>query len=296
MGRLKHPHLCHFGGLRCLARAGPAPGFSRESITCKVSCLPLDPGASLDPEAIVVLTSRVRLQVAVPELDLEVSTGTLGGLITTVEGLLDTIAQNLKNTQVRPGNCHVAHLFMHVHQGCLLAAAHGGVDGSATHYPEMGNDLTLYCTIRWRGRGCALQDWVHEEKWRPALQGFHLGDSAKHEQKRTWKTFFEEVERCKALETPWTLQLRDPLANSFVSSVLEDPRKDPRMQARLPTSAADEDWVDTLTLQCCQTSGRASNVGHFSACRGSRSQLPAHHASKLMAMRRDLWYGADGGL
>ena len=62
------------------------------------------------------------------------------------------------------------------------------------------------------------------------LQGFHLGDSAKHEQKRTWQTFFAEVERCKNLETPWTLELRDPLANSFVSSVLEDPRKDPRMQ------------------------------------------------------------------
>ena len=68
------------------------------------------------------------------------------------------------------------------------------------------------------------------------LQGFHLGDSAKHEQKKTWQTFFAEVERCKNLETPWTLELRDPLANSFVSSVLEDPRKDPRMQVwTLPT-------------------------------------------------------------
>jgi len=37
----------------------------------------------------------------VPELDLEVSTGSLGGLITTVEGLVDSIAENLKNTQVR---------------------------------------------------------------------------------------------------------------------------------------------------------------------------------------------------
>ena len=56
----------------------------------------------------MALTSRV-LQVAVPELDLEVSTGTLGGLITTVEGLLDTIAQNLKNTQVqRPEKSHVS--------------------------------------------------------------------------------------------------------------------------------------------------------------------------------------------
>ena len=66
--------------------------------------------------------------------------------------------------------------------------------------------------------------------WGYAMQGFHLGDSAKHEQKKTWQTFFAEIERCKNLEIPWTLQLRDPLANSFVSSVLEDPRKDPRMQ------------------------------------------------------------------
>ena len=38
--------------------------------------------------------------MAVPELDLEVSTGTMGGLITTVEGLLESIAEKLKNTQV----------------------------------------------------------------------------------------------------------------------------------------------------------------------------------------------------
>ena len=62
------------------------------------------------------------------------------------------------------------------------------------------------------------------------LQGFHLGDSAEHEQRRTWQSFFAEIERCKELQTPWTLQLRDPLSNSFVSSVLDDPRKDPRMQ------------------------------------------------------------------
>ena len=83
----------------------------------------------------------------------------------------------------------------------------------------------------------SVQESAGDENICPALQGFHLGDSAKHEQKKTWKTFFEEVDRCKALETPWTLQLRDPMANSFVSSVLEDPTKDPRMQVRPPTSA-----------------------------------------------------------
>lgn len=50
------------------------------------------------------------------------------------------------------------------------------------------------------------------------------------DQKKTWKTFFAELEACKSLEHPWTLVLRDPLANSFISSVGEDPRQDPRMQ------------------------------------------------------------------
>ncbi len=43
-------------------------------------------------------------QVEIPELDLEVSTGTMGGLISTVEGLVDTISQALKGTQVRAGS------------------------------------------------------------------------------------------------------------------------------------------------------------------------------------------------
>ena len=70
-----------------------------------------------------------------------------------------------------------------------------------------------------------------------ALQGFHLGDSAEHEQRRTWQSFFAEIDRCKELDMPWTLQLRDPLSNSFVSSVLDDPRKDPRMQVTIPCCA-----------------------------------------------------------
>lgn len=66
--------------------------------------------------------------------------------------------------------------------------------------------------------------------WCACNQSFHLGDSAREEQRRTWKRFFQEMEACKALEHPWTLTLTDPLANSFVSSVVEDPRQDPRMQ------------------------------------------------------------------
>ena len=84
------------------------------------------------------------------------------------------------------------------------------------------------------------------EPWLNVLQGFHLGDSAKHDQKKTWQSFFAEIERCKLLEAPWTLQLRDPLANSFVSSVLEDPRKDPRMQVGNLT------YIATMRLEALQ--------------------------------------------
>ena len=45
------------------------------------------------------LTHGLRLQLQVPELDLELSTGTLGGLVTTVEGLLDNVATALKQMQ-----------------------------------------------------------------------------------------------------------------------------------------------------------------------------------------------------
>ena len=90
------------------------------------------------------------------------------------------------------------------------------------------------------------------------MQSFHLGDSAEHEQRRTWQSFFAEIERCKELDMPWTLQLRDPLSNSFVSSVLDDPRKDPRMQVinlclatiRLIVKEGNHCVVDRALLQC----------------------------------------------
>lgn len=37
--------------------------------------------------------------ITIPELELEVTTGTLGGLITTVEGLVESVAETLKRTQ-----------------------------------------------------------------------------------------------------------------------------------------------------------------------------------------------------
>lgn len=49
--------------------------------------------------------------MVVPELELEVSTGTLGGLVTTVEGLVRAVETALKNTQVLLQFVHV-HIFV----------------------------------------------------------------------------------------------------------------------------------------------------------------------------------------
>jgi len=65
--------------------------------------------------------------------------------------------------------------------------------------------------------------------WAVAAQSFHLGDSARTDDRAAWQAFFAKLEACAALEAPWTLVLQDPLANSFVSSVVDDPRADPRM-------------------------------------------------------------------
>jgi hypothetical protein len=57
-------------------------------------------------------------QVEIPELELEVSTGTLGGLITTVEGLVAKISETLKSTQVQR--------LLHFWACVLFAACPGG--------------------------------------------------------------------------------------------------------------------------------------------------------------------------
>ena len=67
------------------------------------------------------------------------------------------------------------------------------------------------------------------------MQSFHLGDSARADDRSVWQRFFARLEGCAALEAPWTLVLQDPLGNSFVSSVVDDPRNDPRMSIEART-------------------------------------------------------------
>lgn len=109
-------------------------------------------------------------KVIVPEIGLEVDTVSLGGVITTVEGLLLKVKTN------------------------LMPAA-----------------------------------------------SFHLGDSAAPDQRSAWKEFVTGLDDCVSLNRKWTLILRDPLANTFVAPLTEDPSQDPRLVMRNYERSAEED-------------------------------------------------------
>eukprot|EP00850_Spirogloea_muscicola_P000998 SM000003S11243 [mRNA] locus=s3:1782077:1785543:- [translate_table: standard] len=96
--------------------------------------------------------------VRIPEADVELATGTLGGRVTTVEGLLADIKQNL------------------------------------------------------------LQ-----------LQAFQLGDSAPTWQRETWTRLDQKLQSFLDLENPWTLELEDPLANSFIAPATGGPILDSQL-------------------------------------------------------------------
>ncbi|KAL0234328.1 hypothetical protein PCE1_001364 [Barthelona sp. PCE] len=96
-------------------------------------------------------------QVVIPEIGLELAPGTLGGLFTTVEGILLKVKEELRRTH-----------------------------------------------------------------------GFVLGDSAITTQKKEFDVFFNEIDECMKLERSWTLELVDPLSNSFIQS-LTPPIADPKL-------------------------------------------------------------------
>ncbi len=98
------------------------------------------------------------------------SAGSLGGIVTTVEGLLDTVINHLRSTH-----------------------------------------------------------------------SFHLGDSAEGVSRSQWGAFIQKLENCMALQHPWTLELADPLANTFVSSLTDDPAEDVRLSIKEYERSAEED-------------------------------------------------------
>jgi C4-type Zn-finger protein len=98
-----------------------------------------------------------------------------------------------------------------------------------------------------------------------AAQSFHLGDSARTDDRAAWQAFFAKLEACAALEAPWTLVLQDPLANSFVSSVVDDPRADPRMVIEARAAASEVNGRHTSSrLSHALQEALCTHQGHLS--------------------------------
>lgn len=118
--------------------------------------------------------------ISIAELDLQMTTGSLGGLITTVEGLLTAVQDSFKQ-----------------------------------------------------------------------MRSFHLGDSAAPDRRQLYTQFFARLQAFANLEEPWTLVIKDPLANSFVAPLTADMANDARLSVedydRSPSD--DEEYgIDHLKL------------------------------------------------
>ena len=74
-----------------------------------------------------------------------------------------------------------------------------------------------------------------------STHSFHLGDSAQGVSRSQWSTFIQKLADCMTLQHPWTLELSDPLANTFVSSITADPAEDVRLNTEDYEREAEED-------------------------------------------------------
>ena len=65
----------------------------------------------------------------------------------------------------------------------------------------------------------------------PNCGGMHdlMPDDVLQDQRQQWQQFFAALESFITLDTPWTLVLTDPLANTFVAPCTEDLADDPRL-------------------------------------------------------------------
>lgn len=60
-------------------------------------------------------------------------------------------------------------------------------------------------------------------------------------QRSQWESFLESLDACKRLEHPWTLELSDPLSNSFIAPCTDDVADDKRLTMLDYTRSAEED-------------------------------------------------------
>lgn len=134
--------------------------------------------------------------VSIPELDLEMQYGTLGGMYTTVEGLINKVHRSLADTSFSTGDSTVLH---------------------------------------------------------------HSNDPAMATTKGNFTTFLDKVLDCANGKTfPFTLTLRDPLGNSFISAPLGSflpPEADKQLDINDFTRNFEEVRMDICTVLFCGLRG-----------------------------------------
>lgn len=139
--------------------------------------------------------------VMIPELDLELQHGTLGGVYTTVEGLLKKINESLvENNPFYTGDSSRLH---HFTGGAEISGDHMGSDGAQNAQMNPLDNKTRYAE------------------------------------------FLRRLDNiCNGTEMPFTLIIRDPLGNSFISSAMGTylpPEMDPALVSEDFTRSWQED-------------------------------------------------------
>lgn len=68
-----------------------------------------------------------------------------------------------------------------------------------------------------------------------------MGDSADEITRETIKKFSEKLDSFSELRQPWTLVLKDPLANSYIAPLCEDSSMDDRLTVEEYDRSPEED-------------------------------------------------------
>ncbi|CAM9344650.1 unnamed protein product [Phaeothamnion confervicola] len=144
--------------------------------------------------------------MAIPELDLEMAMGTLGGVYTTVEGLLKKARDSLAEANPFFGGDSATN-----HHGNGLSAGNGGGSGDGSGDGSGG---------------------------RSSGNGGSGGNSRESETQRRFRVFLDRLGRTsRGEELPFTLEVHDPMGNSFIGCLASegengddaDPTRDPQL-------------------------------------------------------------------
>ncbi|KAH6800011.1 ZPR1 zinc-finger domain protein [Perilla frutescens var. hirtella] len=163
--------------------------------------------------------------VKIPELELELSSGTLGGLVTTLEGLISKIGEN------------------HYTMSC----PHGAPNTCYHRIHSLLPNFRAYLQLTITGI-----ERVH---------GFTFGDSMDDSRKSKWKEFRAKLEQLKILVEPWTLILDDALANSFVAPISDEIKDD----IQLSFEEYERSWEQNEELGLNDMDTSSADVAYLSA-------------------------------